>query len=57
MYDKVSKQLFRNKGTGSFVIGPDIKSSTRMLIDVTTSLNPTDKYWIYPEISSSVLDT
>lgn len=23
MYDKVSKQLFRNKGTGSFVIGPD----------------------------------
>lgn len=57
MYDKVSKQLFRNKGTGSFVIGPDIKSSTRMLIDVTTSLKPTDKYWIYPEISSSVLDT
>lgn len=24
MYDKVSKQLFRNKGTGSFVIGPDV---------------------------------
>jgi hypothetical protein len=23
MYDKVSKQLFRNKGTGSFKIGPD----------------------------------
>lgn len=23
MYDKVSKQLFRNKGTGSFTIGPD----------------------------------
>ena len=23
MYDKVTKQLFRNKGTGSFVIGPD----------------------------------
>lgn len=23
MYDKVSKQLFRNKGTGSFIIGPD----------------------------------
>ena len=24
MYDKVSKQLFRNQGTGTFVIGPDI---------------------------------
>ena len=23
MYDKVSKQLFRNQGTGDFVIGPD----------------------------------
>lgn len=23
MYDKVSKQLFRNAGTGSFIIGPD----------------------------------
>lgn len=57
MYDKVTKQLFRNKGTGRFAIGPDIKSSTRMLIDVTTSLNPTDKYWIYPEISSTTLDT
>ena len=23
MYDRVSGQLFRNAGTGSFVIGPD----------------------------------
>lgn len=23
MYDKVTKQLFRNQGTGSFIIGPD----------------------------------
>jgi hypothetical protein len=23
MYDKVTKQLFRNAGTGSFIIGPD----------------------------------
>lgn len=23
MYDKVTKQLFRNKGTGNFTIGPD----------------------------------
>ena len=24
MYDKVSRQLFRNAGTGQFVIGPDV---------------------------------
>ena len=24
MYDRVSRKLFRNKGTGSFVIGPDV---------------------------------
>ena len=27
MYDKVTKQLFRNAGTGAFIIGPDISSS------------------------------
>lgn len=27
MYDKVSGQLFRNAGTGAFVIGPDVVSS------------------------------
>lgn len=24
MFDKVTKKLFRNAGTGSFVIGPDV---------------------------------
>lgn len=28
MYDRVSKQLFRNSGTGAFVIGPDKQTFT-----------------------------
>ena len=27
MYDKVSKQLFGNRGTGEFILGPDVTSS------------------------------
>ena len=29
MYDRVSGQLFRNKGTGAFVIGPDVSAVSR----------------------------
>ncbi len=29
MYDRVTRQLFRNRGTGAFVIGPDKPASVR----------------------------
>lgn len=34
MYDKVSGQLFRNQGTGAFIIGPDVrKVSSRIALN------------------------
>lgn len=48
MYDKVSKQLFRNQGTGAFLYGKDTKVVTKPLIKLwkMKSLPPTAKSYI-----------
>lgn len=51
MYDRVSKQLFGNSGTGSFILGPDILPSGCTQVEY---LESTGTQYIETEISPTV---
>jgi hypothetical protein len=44
MYDKISKQIFENAGTGNFVLGPDKLPSEYTELEYISSTNNGNQY-------------